>query len=415
MKKNHSNSSSRSTFWAIYFLPLVVFVLLFVHYLIGTDQNNNPVKAKAKIKPEAQMAIQKSPREIAQKVMPEPVLELELEPDTELDPELDTEEQVSAQNDDTGPLKELALTDAQSQLLYEAEEALVQTCMNERGFEYITNPYVTKTELEKLEPIPPKPGDIGAARTRGYGIAESIEMGVPPNADSKESVNSDKGIETKDRDKTDSEADPNGELLANMSPEQQQAWNEAFFGRMDNSNVESPDVEGSIMTVELPSGGKVRWDSNSCLSNARREIYGSSMKQMESQIAAQALVNNIATAASQDKKYQGALEQWQSCMLSHGLSYKNPGEAAAALHSEYSNGKLDIIALQKKEIHYAGIEAACFQQYSVGDAYKAAEHVAEAKIRETKADQINDLQAELQNALILAERYAPHPGENQLQ
>jgi hypothetical protein len=399
MKKSHSNSSSRSAFRAIYFLPVVAFTLFLVHYIIGTDQNEKPVKAKAIIKQEVQSAGQKPPREIEQKVMLEP----EIEPDRE--------EQVSARNDDRGPLKELIPTDAQSRSLYEAEEALVQTCMNERGFEYITNSFDAKTEQEKRESeyTLPKPGDIEAARTRGYGIAESIEMGVPPNNDSKESVNSDKEIEAKNTDKTDSQVDPNGELLANMSPEQQQAWNEAFFGRMDDNNVESPDVEGSIITVELPSGGKVFWDSNSCLSNARREIYDSSVKQMENQIATQSLVNSIITAASQDARYLGALEQWRSCMLSHGLSYKNPGEAANVLQREYSEGKLDIEALQKKEIYYASIEAACFQQYSVGDVYKTAEHRAETKIRETEADQIDYLHVELQNALIMAERYAPHP------
>jgi hypothetical protein len=412
MKKSHSNSSSRSAFRAIYFLPVVAFALFFVHYLIGTDQNDNPVKAKAVIKPEAQSAIHKPPREIEQMVMPQP--DPEREPGPEAEPEPATEEQVSAENDDTGPLKELFPTDAQSQLLYEAEEALVQTCMNERGFEYITNSFDAKTEQEKQEFTPPKPGDMEAARTRGYGIAESIGMGAPPNADSKDSVNSDKEIEAKNTDKTDSQVDPNGELLANMSPEQQQAWNDAFFGRMDGNNVESPDVEGSIITVELPSGGKILWDSNSCLSNARREIYDSSVKQMENQIATQALINNIATAASQDAEYQGALEQWRSCMLSHDLSYQNPGEAANALQREYSEGKLDIDALQKKEIHYASIEAACFQQYSVGDAYTTAEHRAETKIRETKADQINYLHEELQNALVMSERYAPHPEEDRL-
>jgi hypothetical protein len=376
-----------------------------IYYLIGAEQNGNPVISKARIKPEAPSAVQESLREIEQKVIEE----------TEQESELDTEGQVSAQNDDMSPLRELAPTDAQSQLLYEAEEALVQTCMNERGFEYITNPYVTKAEQEKLEPIPPKPGDIEAARTRGYGISESIELGVPQNADSKESVNSDKEIEAKDADNTDSEADPNSELLATMSPEQQQAWNEAFFGRMDDIDAESPDAEGSIMTVELPSqGGIIRWDSHSCLSNARREIFGSSMKQVESLIATQALVNNIATAASQDAEYQGALEQWRGCMLSHDLPYQNPGDAANALHREYSEGKLDIGELHKKEIRYASIEASCFQQYSVGDVYTAAEHRAEAKIRETEAEKIKDLRAEFQNALISAERYAPHPEGGQL-
>jgi hypothetical protein len=136
---------------------------------------------------------------------------------------------------------------------------------------------------------------------------------------------------------------------------------------------------------------------------------------MENQIATQALVNSIITAASQDAEYQGALEQWRSCMLSYDLSYQNPGEAANALLLEYSEGKLDIEALHKKEIHYASIEAACFHQHSVGDTYKTAEHRAETKIRETEADQIDYLRAELQNALIMAERYAPHPEEGRLQ
>jgi hypothetical protein len=403
MKNSHSNRSSRGIFRIIYYFPVVASVLFFIYHLVGADQDDAPVKSKAIIKTEAQSAIQKPHREIEKNSMPDP------------EPELDAEKQVSAQNDETRPLKELEPTDAQSQLLYEAEEALVKTCMNERGFEYITNPYITKTEQEKLEPIPPKPGDVAAARMRGYGIAESIEIGVPPNGDSKESVNPGKESEAKNRDKTSSEMDPNSELLATMSPEQQQAWNEAFFGHIDFDNPENPDVEGSIMTAELPSqGGKILWDSNSCLSNAQREIYGSSMKQVESLIATQTLLNNIAKAASQDAEYQEVLEQWRSCMLNHDLSFKNPGEAANSLYHEYSEGKLDIIELQKKEIRYASIEATCFQQYSIGDTYTSAEHRAEAKIRETEAEKIKNLHDEFQSALVLAEKYAQHPEKEQL-
>ncbi|MES9972423.1 MAG: hypothetical protein ABW092_20510 [Candidatus Thiodiazotropha sp.] len=402
MKKSHSSNSYRSAFRAIYFLPVVAIVLFFVHYLIGTSQNDSPVKENVTTKPKADSVIQKSSREIEREVM--------LEPGPDLVTELASVKQVSIQNDDRGPLKELVPTGAQSQLLYEAEEALVQTCMNERGFEYITNSFDAETIQEGQGPILPKPGDIEAARTQGYGIAESIEMGQPINADSKESFNSDKEAAIKNSNNTNSQTDPNGELLANMSPEQQQAWNRAFFGRMDDNYGESTDVEGSIITVELPSGGKVQWDSNSCLSNARREIYDSSLKQMENQIATQTLVNNIVAVASQDAEYQAALEQWRNCMLSHGLIYQHPGEAANALHRQYSEGKLDIITLQKKEIRYASIEATCYQQYSVGDAYKTAEHRAETNIREAEAEQIDYLHAELKNALILAEKYAPHPG-----
>jgi hypothetical protein len=406
MKKSHSNRSFQKAFRTIYFLPILAVSLFFVYYLSGTDRDDVPVMSEAKIQSKTLSDAHKPPREIEQKnVMLEP----------EAEPELNTEKQVSSQNDYTGPLRELAPTDVQSQVLYEAEEALVKTCMNERGFEYITNPYVTKAEQEKLEPIPPKPGDIEAARRRGYGIAESIELGVLSNGDSNDSVNSSKEIETENTVKTDSEADPNADLLANMSPAQQQAWNAAFFGDMDRDNVESSSVEGSIIAVEIPSGGEILWDSNSCLSNARREIYDSSLKQVQNQIATQALVNKIATAASQDAEYQGALEEWRSCMLSHDLSYQNPGEAAADLQREYSEGKLDMDALQRKEIQYASIEAACIQQYSVVDTYITSEQRAEAKIRKTEAEQINDLHADLQKALTLAERYAPHPDGVNLQ
>jgi hypothetical protein len=409
MKNNHSNRPFQKAFRTVYVLPVLTVVLGFVYYLIETDRDDTPVISK-NIQPKTLSAVHKSPYEIEQRKVvskQEPEPEPEPEPELELEPELDSEEQASIQNDYTGPLRELAPTDVQSQLLYEAEETLVRTCMNERGFEYIANPYVTKTEQEKLEPIPPKPGDIEAARIRGYGIAESIDFGIPSNNDSKESVNSDKEIKAENRDKTDPQADPNADLLANMSPEQQQAWNEALFGNMENDNVESSSEDGVIIGVEMPSGGEIRWDSNSCLSNARREIYDSSLKQVENQIATQALVNNIATVASQDEEFQGTLEAWRSCMLTNNLPYQYPGEAAIELQREYSEGKLDMDALQKKEIHYASIEAACLRQYSVVDAYITSEQRAEAKIRETEAEQINDLHAEFQKALISAERYAP--------
>src|SRR5215510_13661805 len=76
-------------------------------------------------------------------------------------------------------LSELDRTPEQGQLLWTATEELIAACMRARSFTYLPNPMP-----EEPEPDPKHartdPGDVAAARDRGYGLANSIQAGEMP-------------------------------------------------------------------------------------------------------------------------------------------------------------------------------------------------------------------------------------------
>lgn len=311
-----------------------------------------------------------------------PLIDATLPAGSEIKPVADnTAELVIEEDDYKGPLTELVPTEAQSRLLYEAEEAAIATCMNERGFEYKPNPYLSNEELEPwAEAV--EPGDVVAAQTRGYGIRESIEA-----------------------DRVPLPVSPNEELTASLSPEQYQAWSEAFSGALPDSSYTAD--EGSWVSVDVPSVGKVVWDTESCVSNARRAVYGSDVKQMEDQVKEKVLREDIAAATEQDPEYNKALEHWRRCISRQGLSYEFPGQAAVALRQEFDEGKLDISALQSKEEEVAAVDATCYQQHAVDKAFAAAQQRSETKLRAKNREQIESLRSALQSALARAEELSP--------
>jgi hypothetical protein len=127
-----------------------------------------------------------------------------------------------------------ALTSKERALLSDAEQILVQRCMNEAGWKiFITDP-------------PPQPSDlpygndsVAFARKHGLGLS-AVDLD---------------SYRTKH---------PNTRYLRGLSPKAQKAYGEALHGRPDAREL----------TIKLPTGYTVQQSSTGCTAQAQGQLYG---------------------------------------------------------------------------------------------------------------------------------------------
>lgn len=286
--------------------------------------------------------------------------------------ELDEEQEFEA------PLQELIPNDEQSRMLHDAEEIAISRCMNERGFEYIPNRYFANEELDPWgEAI--SSGDIKAASEIGYGISAGLDsegLPLPPDA--------------------------NEDLLAQLDEATQVAWDEAFGGK--KPDLSAVPQEGSWVNVEVPGFGTVVWDTESCLSDAQRSVYGNDIEQMKAEVLETQIRKKIDNIVVEDADYQKALQDWQNCMAEKGLTFTYPGEPSVSLRRQFQKGELDRAALVEKEIQIATQDAQCFQSAKLDIAQREAERRADAEVREKYAEEIKRLKSSLDTALARTEQ-----------
>ena len=272
------------------------------------------------------------------------------------------------------PLSELAPTEAESRMLYEAEEVGVESCMKRRGFTYDRNQYESNAERDPWRQ-PVHEGDVEAAQAFGYGLADSIEVGVVPLP-----------------------MDPNEARLAASSPEQRAAWHDALMGPpTDPTNTDDP----AVARVQTPLG-TLSWNRGSCLAEARRLVYGDDVELAEREVAEQSMRQRIREQARQDPEYVAAIERWRGCGRKQGLAFEEPREAARALYEQYSQGSITLEQLRERELNAATADALCDRQEGVHVARTYAEKRAEHREREANGPLIGVMHRSFSRALTQA-------------
>lgn len=290
------------------------------------------------------------------------------------------------------PLQEIEPTDKQARLLYEAEEVLVKQCMNERGFEYIRNSYDDDSLLD-YQPEIIEPGDIAAAKVKGYGLAESLSNMSRGNQDDTGHVLSGQSVSLPP------EA-PNDNLVSKLSVGQQQEWKRAFMGEISTDRDTKSD---SQVSVENPlTGSIITWDSNSCIAVAEGQLYGSSVELELNANVRYALEHQVYSAAEEDVDYQVAISQWQNCMFGYGYEFERPEQVVEVLVSEFKSGNISKEQLRDKEIEIATLDATCYQQASVNEAYNAVLKRSEKSVLSERSQQIEELSVAIENAVNIA-------------
>lgn len=276
------------------------------------------------------------------------------------------------------PLQELIATEEQSRALYEAEEKAVARCMNERGFEYIENTYLSNEELDPWGAEVAR-GDVEVASELGYGISATMDTEDLPLPH-----------------------DANQDLHSSLDETAQTAWNEAFAGKAPN--LSRALLESTWVNVEVPGVGMVTWDTESCLAAARRAVYGDDIAQVQREVLEMQLLEKVDALIEEDESYQSALQDWRDCMAGAGLTYRYPGEPGDGLRQQFQQGAIDRAALVEREIQLATQDAQCFQTAGLAAARLEAERRADAAVREKYGEDIEGLALSQSAAIQRAEQ-----------
>lgn len=274
----------------------------------------------------------------------------------------------------------LELSSEEDRLLWDAEEAAVAACMRERGFEYTPNPSGGGDAPAGAEPAGPRPGDVSAARARGFGIAASIEAAPTPAPD------------------------VNRARVEAMAPDARRAWLEALSGPPIEPT--GPADRPGLGTVSIPGGPMVQWDRGACLAHAERSLHGDDLRHTEQVTMINFLREQIALTAREDPEYRAGVERWRGCMGARGWPYPEPGAAAHALAEEYESGGLTLDGLRQREIAVATAEASCHQEAGLAAIHERARARAEAKVEREHRALLESYVAAQADALARASRVA---------
>lgn len=262
--------------------------------------------------------------------------------------------------------------------MWRAEEALIAECMQARGFPYVPVPVDTEPEQNMaFERV--APGDIDAARALGYGIAQAIAQGEQPKTGT----------------------DPNAAWVEGLPPEQRSAYFEALQGPAISPS--DPSVRERVVSLPIPGGGAVSWYRDSCLAEARSQLYGDDYEDNELGFGRRELQRELASRIQREPAVAGAADRWRGCMQRRGHQAEHSGEIQKALARDYRAGKLTLEQLREREIAAATADAECFAEAGVGAARRAAQESVEPKLVAEKQARLAKLKSAQLDALARAE------------
>jgi predicted small secreted protein len=262
------------------------------------------------------------------------------------------------------------LSQQESDLLYLAEQQLINSCMRKQGFAYqVTAPYQLPSSAAAR---PFGNDDVALAKAHGYGIANG---------------------EQERQDRQLRNLGPNGRYVASLSPQRRQAFQRALDG-----------TNPAAITVQIGDRGSVFTSADGCQADARTQLYGG----LRRWTAAKATVINLRALTqpelAEDTRYTTALRSWRSCMTRRGYSYQNPAEAVAAAARKSRPGGGNA-ALRRQEQHVAVADAQCNRQSALAatGARVQREHV-QAAARGHFRQAVSDYTLAVTRALPIARR-----------
>lgn len=231
--------------------------------------------------------------------------------------------------------REISTTEREK--LHEAEQLLIQKCMERYGFK--TWPTPASSSLPDGFDFPYVITDEKWARRHGYGseVYEGIALSR--------------------------QRDPNQRYFSKLSPERRAAALVALNG---------PEPTG--LSVRIPTGGVLRRSDQSCISEAESTLYGDLRTWYRVKKVTESLSSLRTSRTLKDERFKAATRPWALCMREHGHPYATPEEArSAALRG--ADGREG----RAKEVRIAITEARCATESGLGDTahrldqqYKAA-------------------------------------------
>jgi hypothetical protein len=199
----------------------------------------------------------------------------------------------AAARTDTAPTGR-ELTDTEQILVDQAQELLVQDCMEVEGFRYEP---VHIADVEERQGSGYVLDDVDWAREHGYGW------------------------ELEDRAAEIQQNDPNHAYANKLPRAERMRWSTMLLG----------DPSGGMLTAELPMGGSVQTPRDSCFAQAKDELYGDFAAWFQAEKVATNLVGIYAEDIIADERFEAELAAWSACMSRRGHEYPDPPSIRADL------------------------------------------------------------------------------------
>jgi hypothetical protein len=186
------------------------------------------------------------------------------------------------------------LPPADADVLHDAEQSLIRTCMDRAGFRYWTIPAPPHTRAELF---PYVIDDVVWAARFGFG-SDGLAPAAAPT-----------GTTPMDR------------YLAGLAPARRQAFSDALNGPQG----------GAAVVVTLPDGaGAIAHSTTGCVTEAETRLYGDYTTWYEASTASTFIVSMERARVLGDLRYAAALKPWSACMAAAGLDYPDPSAASDA-------------------------------------------------------------------------------------
>jgi hypothetical protein len=225
------------------------------------------------------------------------------------------------------------LTPSQQLFLSQAEEELTRRCMAKQGFDFA----LPKRTVEDFGPDFLTADQLEAG---GYRLGRKLVDGGQ-------------------------NAGPNDAILAKLSPDRKKAWNLALFGEVLDGDKSAPSA-GAI-SVRGVDGSVVSTSAKGCVSDARKQIYGSLEGYLSLGLITDAVYGNAAeNQLWADPAYQAVAVKWRVCMAHHDVPVDE--------HAVYGASLVRVAYDQKR------LDAAQYAQ--------TVQHADVACMRETKIDTV---------------------------
>jgi len=239
-------------------------------------------------------------------------------------------------------------------LLWRAEQELLKTCMQAKGFPFWPKP---KNPVPEYREFPYVLDDVGWARRNGYGT---------------------KLLRQLDDALAD---DPNERYFRSLPPSRAEAAATALNG----PRLTDPDAG---LRADLPTGGSVRRSDQGCTSDAERTLYGDLPAWYRAGHIHQSLRSLQRQQVLGDAEFVAATHDWSKCMAQRGHRYTDPQALRA-----YLDDNRDTVR-PEQEITLAVAEASCAQSSGLAARASALEGKHWTGIRQryhAEIDEWNDL------------------------
>ncbi|MEV7076342.1 hypothetical protein [Streptomyces sp. NPDC093990] len=205
------------------------------------------------------------------------------------------------------------LTAREKSLLYDAEQAMVQSCMARKGFQVWKVP---ENPVPEDRSFPYVVDDVAWAQRHGYGSDVLRRIAQVRRTD------------------------PNRRYLQSLPPQRRTQAVDAYSGRTGG------------LEVRLPTGAIAGRSTDGCLAETEGELYGGLGKWFRAKAVTNSLASIRRADVLADPQFRESTREWAVCMRRHGHRYTAPSQARAAFASDRAKD-------HKEEVRTAVDEARC--------------------------------------------------------